>query len=883
MTRFAFCVLMAIVASICASCADTMPSESPAIADPGPPPTFRLPEGARPLRYALTLTVVPGEPKAAGTVAIDIEFARPHAVLWLNADTLAIASASVDTPDTRVAPIPGGDQFAGFAFDPPLPSGRHRLTVAFQADQIRNATRGIFALQHNDTWYAMTQFEATSARRAFPCFDEPGFKVPWQLTLRVPRDLVAVSNTPIESETVEEGGLKAVRFSETRPLPSYLVAFAVGPWDIVDLGRVGRKSTPMQIVVPHGRRGDAEFVARSYPELFGALEQWFAIDYVYEKLDHVAIPLSVNFAMENVGLITYGETGLLAKPGAATPRFRRGAARVGAHEMAHQWFGNLVTTAWWDDIWLNEAFATWMAEKMVNRWRPDYDRGAARISERAQAIDADLLTSARQIRQPVNSRGDIFNAFDSITYQKGATVIAMFERWIGEEEFHRGVHGYLASRIDGSATAQDFLQALTQASAKPVAPAFNTFLNQNGVPEVDVNLRCTRSHAEVELAQHRLLLIGATGNGAQQWQIPVCVRYGSQTSSREACTLMTETKQTLALDGRCPSFVFANAQGNGYYVSRYDDNLFAKLQSHRDSLSVPEYASFVHDLRALLRSGSITASQAIEWMRLAGRAHDRHVVLAAIELGEFVRDRLVVENDRRKFAALVREVFGPRARALGFARKPAEDDDEGLLRRSLLAFVGREDPAVAAQARKLAMAWIRDRKAVDPGMIDAVLMIAAQTGDAATFDAFLAEAKATKDVLDRRNLTTALFAFSHPALARRGLALLLDPAFDARESWTALSNSFYWDRTRRETNAFIVANFDTLANSVSREQPGRWPHFASGLCSNEDRVAVETFWSERAKVYPGAEREVAQTLEAIEACTRLREAQHKGVSRTKSR
>src|SRR4030095_5497689 len=232
----------------------------------------------------------------------------------------------------------------------------------------------------------------------------------------------------------------------------------VGPWQSVDLGRLGKAATPGRIVAPAGRTDETTFAAQAYPRLFTQLEHWFGIAYPFDKLDHIAIPLTVGFAMENVGLITYGAPVLLAKSGAATPRFRRGAANVGAHEIAHQWFGNLVTNAWWDDIWLNEAFATWIAEKMVQQWRPDYDRGAAHVGERAIAINADALASAPKIREPITSRGDIFCAFDKITYQKGATVIGMFEGWIGEEPFRRGVQTYLETRRYGSASADDFLK-----------------------------------------------------------------------------------------------------------------------------------------------------------------------------------------------------------------------------------------------------------------------------------------------------------------------------------------------------------------------------------------------------------------------------------------
>ncbi|MEP7183094.1 MAG: M1 family metallopeptidase [Betaproteobacteria bacterium] len=845
-------------------------SADPPAAPAVEPPTFRLPAGARPLRYAVTLTLVPGEAKVPGEIAIDVELDRPHPVLWLNADTLNVTSAAVDLPGTRVTVLSGQEQFVGVAFDPPLAAGRHRVTLAFEAEQSRNTTRGIFALQDNGAWYAMTQFEATSARRAFPCFDEPGFKTPWQLTLRVPRDVTAVSNTPIASETPGDDGLKTVRFAETRPLPTYLVAFAVGPWEFVDLGRVGVKQTPTRLIVPRGRLADTTFAAGAYPQLFERLETWFGIPYPFGKLDHIAIPLTVNFAMENAGLITYAAPGLLARPGAATPRFRRGAANVGAHEIAHQWFGNLVTTAWWDDIWLNEAFATWIAEKIANQWRPDYERGAARIGERAQAIDADALTSARQIREPVNSRGDIFNAFDSITYEKGATVIGMFEGWIGEEPFRRGVHDYLESRRDGSATAEDFFQSLTQASRLPVAPAFNTFLNHNGVPRIEVRLQCGSGGAKLALTQHRLELLGSGAGRPRQWQIPVCVRYGAGASSRESCTLMTEASKSIPLDGECPAFVFANAAGRGYYVPDYRDGLLAGLAKQRNSLTVAEYASLLHDLKVLVRAGAVSLAQAMQWVRYGAAARDRHVVLAALDLAEFLGNTLFADAGRPAYSGFVREVFGPRAKALGFVPKAGESDDDQLLRRSLLRVVAPEDPLLAAEARRLARAWIGDRKTVDPGLVDVVLVTAGRTGDAAMFDALLAEAKATQDRLDRRYLMMALFAFTDPALAQKGMALLLDPAFDVRESWTALGNGFYWNTTRRAPNDFIMANFDALAKTVGRDSPGGWPFYASGLCSDRDRADVDAFWKERAARYAGADRELAQAMEAIRVCARVR-------------
>jgi alanyl aminopeptidase len=830
------------------------------------PPAFRLPAGARPTHYGLSLTVVPGEPKVSGEIAIDVELDRPHGVLWLNADGVSVKRASVDAAATRVEVLGGSEQFVGLALDPPLPAGRHRVTLAFDAEQARNSTRGIFTLEDGGAWYTMTQFESISARRAFPCFDEPGFKTPWDITLRVPDGLFAVANTQIASQVKGDDGFTTVRFAETRPLPTYLVAFAVGPWELVDLGRVGKSAVPTRIVVPRGRGGDARFVAAAYPELYRLLEAWFGLPYPFDKLDHAAIPLTVNFAMENAGLITYGVAALLAKPGDDTPRFRRGVANVGTHEMAHQWFGNLVTTAWWDDIWLNEAFATWMAEKIVDKWRPDWERGTARIDERAQAIDADTLGSARRIREPVNSRGDIFRAFDAITYQKGATVIGMFEGWLGEEPFRRGVRRYLESRRYGSATAQDFLEALTKASGRPVAAAFDTFLDQNGVPQVEVRLQCGKGGTKALLAQHRLAALGSAAVDARRWQIPVCLRYGSA----RTCTLMTDASATVPLAGGCPAFLFANAGGRGYYVPDYRGDLLARLAAHREALSPTEYASLLDDLRPLVRSGAVTGAEAMQWVRLGATARDRHVVGAALDLAVFARNTLVRDEDRPRYSAFVREVFGPRTRSLGFSPKPGESDDDQLLRRALLGVVAPEDPELAAEARRLALAWIDDRRAVDPGLVDVVLITAGTTGDAATVDALYAAAKATQDRVDRRALMMALFSVGDPALARKAMGILLDPAFDNRESWSALWRAHFWNPGRRATHDYLVANFDALAKTVGPESPGSWPEYAAGLCSEKDAADVAAFWTARVKNYAAVERQLAATVDEIRVCAAVR-------------
>ncbi|HJU23853.1 MAG TPA: M1 family aminopeptidase, partial [Casimicrobiaceae bacterium] len=829
---------------------------------------LRLPSDARPTHYALSLAIVPGAASAQGEIAIDVALDVAHRILWLNAVELAISRVTVDGAPRLAHLLTGGDQFVGLAFDPPLPAGEHRIALAFEAKQNRDSARGIFTLDDNGASYTMTQFESTSARRAFPCFDEPGFKVPWEITLRIPRNLSAISNTPIVSETPSADRMKVVRFGQTTPLPSYLIAFAVGPWDIVNAGRVGESRKPVRVIAGQRHRRDLAFAIRTLPELLAREEEWFGIGYPYAKLDHAAIPLTVRFAMENAGLITYGAPILIA-PGSASAAYRHTLVNVAAHEIAHQWFGDLVTMAWWDDIWLNEAFATWFADKTVDAWNPAYEHGAGGVRARANAIEADSLSSARSIRQPIATRGDIYNAFDSITYQKGATVIGMFEGWLGQETFRRGVRAYLEQHRDGNASADDFLRALAASTPLPVAPAFRTFLDQNGVPEVAMKLDCAAARPRLELIQRRYAPYGATPS-AQTWNIPVCVRYGSENETREACTLLVDREATMDLGNACPTFVFANAGGRGYYVASYDASMRPMLATQEARLTPAEHATFVYDLRPGLRAGEMDAASVLDAIRAAATSPDRAVLAAALDLATFVRDEAIGEGAREDFAAFVRETFGPRARAIGFTPRHGESDDDRLVRRALLRFAGADVRSLAREARSLAQRWLRDRAAVDPGIADTVLLVAAESGDRSLFDAMERSLRETRDRLDRRNLMIALFSFRDPMLASRAYALLLDPHIDVREAMTALGLAAYASPPPRPRYDFIAGHFDALAARVDGDAPGGWPGYAEGLCSEADRTAVASFWRDRAARYPGATRNLAQVLESIDGCARLR-------------
>ncbi|MGB5366953.1 MAG: M1 family metallopeptidase, partial [Polyangiales bacterium] len=454
-------------------------------------PTGPLPDGTRPTRYRLSLTIIPEQDRFSGTSAIGIELDAPSASIWMHGQGLDVTAIYATHAAERIRATwtpQTADGVVRVDFQEPLPAGRSTLYVEYSAE-FDTPLRGLYRVESAGSAYAFTQFESISARLAFPCFDEPRFKTPFEVTLTVPAGQFAAANTPVERTIELPDDLQRVSFVPTLPLPTYLVAWAVGPLDVVIGPTIGSTEArplaiPLRGIAAKGQGERLHHALDRTGRFVLALENYFGIPYPYRKLDLVAVPDFAAGAMENVGLITFREWLLLLDEGRATESQRRAFGYVLAHELAHQWFGNLVTMPWWDEIWLNEAFATWMGNKVMQELHPEYrvELGALASTQRAMRLDS--LGSARSIRQPIETNHDIKNAFDSITYEKGGAVLAMFERWMGAETFRDGIRLYLRRHAGGTATSTELLAALDEVSDRDVTPPFLSFLNQPGVPLV---------------------------------------------------------------------------------------------------------------------------------------------------------------------------------------------------------------------------------------------------------------------------------------------------------------------------------------------------------------------------------------------------------------
>ena len=848
------------------------------------PPKLRLPAAAEPTGYAAELTIDPSQKTFRGSISIDLRVKEKSSLLWLNATALEIAKASATVKDRSMAVrvVPGGDNYAGFSFARPVGPGTAKLRIEYTGKLDETSTQGLFREKDGEDWYAFSMFEATDARRAFPCFDEPSYKVPWQLTLRIPSGTTAVSNTPIEAESAAADGLRVVRFKKTEPLPSYLVALGVGPFEYLDAGTAGSKKTRIRIVTPRGKASQGRYAAQTTAPLLERLEAYFGIPYPYEKLDQLAVPQAVTFgAEENAGLISWSESALIAPPAEETVAFQRRQANWNAHEMAHQWFGDLVTMAWWDDVWLNESFATWMADRTIAEWKPEWGTNVERVLDRSNVMYQDTLVTARKIRQAIETADDITNAFDSISYQKGAAVLTMFESWIGPAPFQKGVHDYLEAHRFGNATERDFLSAIEAASRPGVAAAFGTFLNQAGVPLVEVALDCSGGEPRLALSQKRLLPLGSTGAGAELWQVPVCSRGAAGGPPARACTLLTAAAGAApAPTGGCPAWLLANDGERGYYRALYRGDLLSKLLSVADTeLTLAERVGVIRDVNAMAAAGAMPMGDALALVPRFSGERERETVEATLRITSDIREHLVASDLEPNYARFVSKSFGARARTLGFSSKPGESEDTQLLRTSVVPFVATEgnEPELQAEAKRLALRWLDDHKAIGADMAGRVLEVAARRGDRALFDRFRQSARAEKDRRDQRRLLSALGSFRDPALLREALGLYLSSDFDSRESDVLLFAALQDTDGRQIVWDFVKTDYDAIVAKMPREVTGFLPYFGGNFCETEHRKEVEAFFKDRAAKLPGGTRNLAQVLESIDLCIASRTAQEPGV------
>ncbi|MHB8812249.1 MAG: M1 family metallopeptidase [Steroidobacteraceae bacterium] len=882
-------VALLSVLSLLAAPAFAAPADSAAAAVPSneAPPLEMLPRWAVPRSYRLALQ---GDPAAAGyqgtvTVVIDLKKASNH--LWLHGKDLHVTRVTIT--DARghahsgryleAAPAAG---VARIDFGGVLEPQALTLTIVFNAPF--NATlQGYYKVVFAGRAYAMTQMEPISARFAFPCFDEPGFKVPLTLSLTIPEGDSAVFNTSLASEKKAAAGWKTLTFVPTKPLPTYLYAWAVGPWDIVQgptipATRWRSKPVPVRGIAAHGNGPKMQRALAMVPGIIEAEEKYYGFGYPFGKIDLAALPDFSAGAMENAGLVTYRDWLLLLDPN-STPQAVRTTFNVEAHELAHQWTGDTVTLQWWNDIWLNEAFATWMQQKVAEQLHPDYRTDLGRIEAGETAMANDSLVSARMIRQPIRGNGDIDTAFDGITYLKGAMVIGMFEHFVGPQVYQRGMQAYIRAHAFGNADAKDLVGTIAAAAhrGERFEHAFESFLDQNGVPLVVTRLDCAHAGGSVlDLTQSRYLPLGSKGDPSRLWGIPVCVRFPGGTQ----CQLLAARTTAMKIRGACPGWYLPNADGAGYYRFEMTKPDRAGLSQAISSRSDAEQLAYADSVGAAFQRGTVDAKDVLAMMPELAQSKVREVSLAPLHSVEWIyRYGARSGTQRESVREAVTKAYLPRLEALGYQRRAGESPDDALLRSALAQSLGMtfKVPAVRTALLKQGDAALEsgpngrlDLDAANPDLLPIVLAVAVQERGAPAVSALIREVGVMTDPV-KRNAMLAALSYADGAEADVARDFALSDQVKVGEMAMVLRGGRETRAQRDQLWRWFTAHYRRIVVRTGVFSGGNLPGIAGEEgCSQAEADRLTAFFTPRIDQLPGTARGLAQTRESILLCAALK-------------
>jgi puromycin-sensitive aminopeptidase len=835
-----------------------------------------LPRSVIPRRYEISLEPDLEAASFSGRETIQVEVVEPLAEILINSHELEIHKAVLRNDGASLqgaVELLPDDQRARITLDGEAASGDWFLDLEFTGilnDQLVGFYRSTFKdVDGVEQAVATTQFEATDARRAFPGWDEPDFKAVFSITLIIPEDLFAVSNSPEESREPAGAGKVAVRFADTMVMSTYLVAFVVGPFEATEALDVD--GVPVRIIAPRGKLGLSQFALDCAAFDFRYLRDYYGIPYPGLKIDHVAIPDFAFGAMENLGCITYRETALLVDPNTASQSELVRVLDVIGHELAHMWFGDLVTMRWWDGIWLNEAFASFMEFKATDAMRPEWKRWLAFAAvERPWAFGVDSLQSTRSVEFEVKSPEEANEMFDALTYGKGSSLLRMIEQFIGEEAFRQGVGNYLRDHAYGNTVTADLWAGLNSASGQPVGEIMDTWILQRGFPQLEV----VPSGSGIRISQRRYLTIPDESDQTL-WQVPVQTR---QLGNSDATEKFLLKEPEVDRDFDSANGVIVNAGGHGFYRVRYEGGLFTALVDNLSSLDELERYMLVDDTWAFVESGQQPST---DYLRLvsAYREETEPAIWGAVLGGVAAIGHHLVDDDHRpSFARWVSELVGPAFARLGWEPRHGETDLTRRLRGQLIGALGRlaDDDEVIARARKLVELIIDDARSIDPEIARASLFVTAANGSETEYRRFFEQYKTTTAPHEQQRWLLALSAFDEPDLVVETVDASLDARIRTQDSaWVigaTLGNRrnghLAWKELRGKWDSFIK-----LPTMTQRRMVEAIP----ALSRPEVAAEVEAFFAETR--LPHAAKSVAQNLERLRANVLLKQRETEAVAK----
>ncbi|MBI3707462.1 MAG: M1 family metallopeptidase [Proteobacteria bacterium] len=793
----------------------------------------KLPKTVVPTHYAIELRPDLETSDLAGSEVVDVDVLQPTDRLVLNAVNIRFDAVALDGEDGQIATVAldPAAQTATLTFPRPLDAGRHKLRIGFAA-RINSFGRGLFAVDyptdHGRKRMIASHLEPADARRIFPCWDEPAFKASFELAVTLPRALVAVSNMPVAREEPVGSDLKRVAFQATPKMSSYLFVLAAG-----ELERLTGEADGVTIgvVTTSGKRAHGQYALASAIDLLKYYNDYFDVKYPLPKLDLIAVPGGYSGAMENWGGIIFFESRLLFDPASSPPGERRRIFSILAHEMAHQWFGDLVTMAWWDDLWLNEGFATWMQVKAAEQLHPDWQTWLNDSGGKQWAMSEDARRTSHPIQLPVADESEAMAVFDGITYSKGQAFIRMLESYLGEETFRAGLRQYMQDHAYSNATTTDLWLALQAASGEPVTATAAGYTEQAGVPLVVSEAICVGGRQRVVLRQDRFTIHDPDAR-PQRWQVPIV--FGPLDAAQPAeFALLDGTAEVAA--GRCGEPVKLNRGDVGYYRVQYDAATHAALAKSIALMAPADRVNLLADSWALVEAGRIAPARLFELIDAVGNEDSRAVweqaIRALTRLDELERGR----PERPAFQAYARARLRPAFDRLGWDPPPAEPDDPAFLRSRLIRVLGDlGDPEILAEAKRRFAAFQNDPASLPPSLRDVVTRLAGRTADRATYDALRALGRQTTSTEERVRLYFAAAGALDPALAEATLRIALTDELPTNLVGGLISQVAWAGEHPELAWAFVRENFAALA---VKQGPAFRDYFVANLMTSfSDRV-----------------------------------------------
>jgi aminopeptidase N len=835
----------------------------------------RLPRQAIPSHYDLVLTPNIRQRSYTGDETIQIQVLASTTSITLNAVDIHFQQVFISAGghrQTATVTVQPGKEMAVLTVGTELRRGPATIHIVFSG-VLNNELRGFYLAREAGHSYAVTQFEPTDARRAFPCFDEPALKATFHVTLIAPKGNTAISNSAIVSDTPgPDADQHTIHFATSPRMSTYLLAFLVGDFACL---RGGADGIPIRVCAPPNQVQLGQFALTAAEHVLTFYDRYFGIEYPYGKLDLIAVPDFEAGAMENTAGITFRETDLLLDNRYAPDAYRKDVASVIAHEMAHQWFGDLVTMNWWNDIWLNEGFATWMSSKPVEAWKPEWKMQDEDARDTISALELDSVESTRPIRAPrAETSAQINQLFDGITYDKTAAVLRMLEAYVGPEGFRRAVHDYLSKYKYSNASAQDFWNTVTHATGKPVNELMPTFVLQPGAPMVNVHTQCEGEVTAVSLSQRRYYFnrnLFDSGN-PELWQIPVCLKAPIGPAQ---CELLKQRRQTFHMRG-CSPWVFADAGARGYYWLAYSPSELTKIDANAErSLTPVERVGLLADERAMLYVGRINIGDDLTTLEHFASDMDPAVMDQVTGTLTAFGRHLVNSSDRNQFREWVRNLLRPAAHRLGWKPAAGEDLERSQMRAVVFRTLGEtgHDPEVLTQAADLARAYMRDRAAVDPSLVGPVLTLAAIGGNSSLYDQFLAQSQRAVSPDEHDRYMYALANFTEPQLIERSLEYSLTPNVRKQDFVFFIGVLMRNPAAQERTWEFVKSHWTQVHAKLSTFAGGEIVEATSGFCSPSQRDDMLDFF----RVHPvrAATQSLKLTTNVINLCIGLK-AQQEG-------